>query len=121
MSLQNVEDRLQDLRADTGPNYHVVAWVAAVLLFGFGDVVTTVVGIELLGAVEGNALPAAALETWGIWVLVPFKLGALGAFALVYHYSPRLYRTGIPIGLAVLGAGVVGWNLGLLLVAAGVF
>lgn len=114
-----VDMDVQDLRADTGPRYHLVGWIAGVLLFGVADLVTTFVGILHYGAVEGNPLPLLMIEAGGLWVLVVVKAVVFVAFWFVYHYSPPLYRTGVPLGLALLGAGVAGWNLGLLIVAGG--
>lgn len=120
MSLRNVETQIRDLRADTGPRYHLYGWIAAVLLFGVGDLVTTFVGIELLGAVEGNPLPLAVLEGYGFAALVVLKGAAFGLFVALYYYAPPLYRTGIPLGLMEFGAVVVGWNTAVLLLVAGV-
>lgn len=122
MSIQTVD--VFDLRADTGPPLHLYAWVWGVLTFGVGDLVTTGVAIAKYGAVESNPLPAMVLDAWGssgFVALVALKLVAFGVCYAVYRSGPPLYRTGVPLGLAVLGTVIVAWNLGIiyLLVAGG--
>lgn len=112
---------VESFRTDTPPDLHVAAWVAAVALFGVGDVALTLYGLSALGVAEANPVALGYIETFGLLSLVVVKAGAFALFWTVYHYGPRLYRTGIPVGLAVLGAVVVGWNIGVLVVAGGWF
>lgn len=101
---------LQPLRMDTGRDYQTPAWVAAFLLFGVGDVVTTVIGISMFGGTEANLLVAPLVEGVGLWVLVPLKALVLSAFGAAWYYGPDLHRAGIPYGLLFLGTVVFAWN-----------
>jgi len=92
-------------------DYPTVAWVGAVLMFGVGDVVTTVVGISQAGAVEASPTVGPVVETFGLWVLVPLKAGILVAFYGLFRLAPDEHRAGVPFGLMEVGAAAVGWNL----------
>lgn len=91
-----------------------VAWAIALAAFGVGDVVTTVVGIALLGATESAPLAAAVIDSFGLAALVVHKAGVFAVAAAVYLVAPRPSRIGIPLGLATLGVAVVAWNLSIL-------
>lgn len=112
---------VESFRTDTPPDIHVAAWVAAVGLFGVGDVALTLYGLPSAGVVEGNPVALGYIEAFGVASLVVVKVAAFALFWTVYDRGPTLYRTGIPVGLAVLGAVVVGWNTAVLLVAGGWF
>lgn len=86
-------------------------WAAAVLLFGVGDVVTTVVGVETGRAAEASPVVAWLLEQYGPAVMVPLKLFTFGVFYLGWRLFPSPYRLGFPLGLTVVGALATGWNL----------
>lgn len=121
------------------PSATVAAWIAAVALFGVGDIVTTFIGLELLGAVEYNALPREVIGAAGVLALIPLKAVAFAVFALMYRVTPDaiplerldalpldtseplpMKPIGIPLGLAGFGAVVVAWNTRILLILAGV-
>lgn len=85
-------------------------WLLAVALFGVGDVVTTTVGLGLAGVREIGPLTAILLDQYGLWSMLVTKSLVLGGFYLLWRHSPREYRVGVPLGLALLGAVVVGWN-----------
>ena len=86
-------------------------WASATLTFGVGDLVTTLVGIALLGAVEANPLPAAIINEVGLWILVPLKALSLLAFAALYLTAPREWRVGVPIALTLVGLLILANNL----------
>lgn len=117
MSLQSVEN---GLRTDTGRNWATPLWVAALSLFALGDVAITVVGIQYLGAVEAAPVAAGAIGEFGLLVLVPIKVAFVAATYVAYRLVPASVRIGIPFALAEFGAVVVGWNVAVLLVLAGV-
>lgn len=96
------------------------AWVAAILMFGVGDVVTTLVGISAFGAVELSPVAGPVVETIGLWALVPLKAATLVAFYGLFAYTPTDYREGVPLGLSLVGAAAVGWNSVVLVVAGAV-
>lgn len=87
-----------------------VAWVLALVLFGVGDVTTTVVGFSL-GATEANPVLAAVGPT--VPLMIGAKAAVFGVAFLVYRWSPTS-TWATPAALATLGAGIVGWNLAVL-------
>lgn len=90
-------------------------WVVAVLAFGLGDAVTTLLGFRV-GLVETSPL-YQGLETASDPVPVVFgmKIVVFGLAFLCYRLTPRDARIGIPIGLALLGSAVTAYNLALIL------
>ncbi|MFD1527499.1 MULTISPECIES: hypothetical protein [Halobacteriales] len=47
----------------------------------------------------------------GLWVLLPLKAVAIGLLYGLYRASPRAWRIGVPIGLVLVGSGLVAWNV----------
>ena len=90
--------------------WELPAWAGAVLLFGVADLVTTFVGIGIFGAVEANPVVAPAVETVGLWTLVPLKTLVLLGFWFTFASVPEEYRAGVPLGLTLLGSFVATWN-----------
>lgn len=86
------------------------AWTAAVLLFGVGDIVTTLSGISY-GLPEANPLYATLFEVADpTAVLVGLK--AIGFVALVALYrAVESRRLVVPVGVAVMGGLITGLNL----------
>lgn len=90
-------------------------WGGAIVLFGAGDLVTTLLGLSY-GARERNPLPATlAAQVDSILLLaillVAWKLAVLAGCYVVFDRIDSPVRFGIPLGLAVVGVLVVGWNL----------
>jgi len=92
-------------------------WIASLLFFGIGDLLTTGIGLELLGVAEGNHLIAALVERHGFAALALVKLLVLGGCYALWRWLPRAHRSGVPLGLATLGVLVTGWNTVVLTVA----
>jgi hypothetical protein len=92
-------------------------WLLAVLAFGLGDLVTTVIGLTTPGVVEANPLVAALLERSALGALVALKSASLLIFFAVWRVFPAPHRTGIPLGLVTVGVVVTGWNLHVVFVA----
>ena len=88
-------------------------WVLAVVVFGVCDVASTAVGLSA-GGVEANPVVGAAVAQYELVAMVPLKLAALGLSYAVWWHTPALYRSGVPIGLAGVGAAATGWNLAVL-------
>jgi Zn-dependent protease len=86
-------------------------WSAAFLLFVVGDVVTTVVGLRSGYAAEVGPLVAPLVRRYGHVAMVGLKLLTLGLCGGLYRAAPVPHRVGVPLGLAVLGGLVSGWNL----------
>jgi hypothetical protein len=86
-------------------------WVVAVVLYGAGDTVTTLVGLQSDGATEGGPVALYALGQGGIPGFVLLKVGFIGACFLVWWVVQTPGRVAIPLALVVVGAVVTGWNL----------
>jgi len=91
--------------------------VIVFLSFGVGDVLTTSVGLRIDGIIEFSPLMAPLLQQYGFAVLVIPKLVVIGSCYLLWRFLPTPYSVGVPLGLAVVGVAVTGWNLHVLAVA----
>jgi hypothetical protein len=94
-------------------------WSVAVLGFGVGDVVTTAVGLQVVGVVELNPLVAGLFRSSILGTMVALKLFVLCVAYLLCRRLPRGTAVGIPLGLAVLGVFVTVWNFHVVLQATG--
>lgn len=92
----------------------VSLWVIGVLFFGFGDLLTTIVGLELAGLSEADPIAAMAIRRFGVLGMVGLKLGVFGGCYVLWRYIPRPIDVAVPLGLALLGPLLTGWNLLLL-------
>ena len=90
---------------------HSRLWAAAVLTFGVGDLLTTTVFLITELNHEGNPLAVAAIDQFGLWVLVRWKIAVFAAFAALYRLTPQSTRVGIPLGLALFGTVLTVWNI----------
>lgn len=97
--------------ADSPRSAAVHLWPVAVLGFGVGDIVTTVVGLQLVGVVELNPLVIGLLRVSALGTMVGLKLLVLCGGYLLWRRLPRTSAVGVPLGLAVLGVVVTAWNL----------
>jgi len=96
-------------------------WVLAVLLWGLGDVSTTVIGLSL-GAVEQGVVASEVLSSSGVVGLYYLKFATLCWFRAGYQSIRSLLgetALGIPLGLSILGAGLVGINVSVILASLG--
>lgn len=85
--------------------------VAAVLLYGVGDVATTAVGLAVPGIVEANPTARPVLVAHGVPGLIAFKAVVMGCFFAVASALPARHRVAVPLGLVLVGAAVTAWNL----------
>ena len=92
-----------------------VLWVAGVLFFGVGDLLTTVVGLQVGGVTERNVVPALLIGQYGLAGMIGLKLFAFGGCYALWRVVGRPHRLGVPLGLALLGVVVTFWNLRVLL------
>ena len=97
-------------------------WGLAVLVYGVGDLLSTLVGIRL-GAREGNPLPAALIDLApgfleAALLLTVWKAVTILAFVGFAWRLPSEYAVAVPIGLSLIGIAVVGWNASVLLSVA---
>ncbi|MDX1745335.1 MAG: DUF5658 family protein [Halobacteriales archaeon] len=86
-------------------------WVAAILFFGLGDILTTVVGLSMNWAVEAGPLAATLIDSYGLTIVLALKAGAFALFYVVWRIVPSPYAVGVPLGLTVLGFEVTFWNM----------
>lgn len=93
---------------------HLILWAVAVLFFGVGDVVTTSVGLGIEGLFELGPVTSVFVERYGLGGMVASKALIFGGCFLCWRVVQRPYRVGVPLGLALLGVSVTGWNLYLL-------
>jgi len=85
-------------------------WIAAVLSYGFGDFVTTTVGLSQQGIVEVGPVAGPVVDAYGTPGLVVLKSGTLAGSYAVWRLVPQPQRVGIPLGLVSVGLAVTLWN-----------
>jgi len=89
-------------------------WMLALLFYGVGDLVSTLVGLGL-GASEGNPLPAilvgAVPGVLGPAVAVTaWKAAVMTGFVILARQLRPAHRLAVSGTLAALGVVVVAWN-----------
>ncbi|QHS18211.1 hypothetical protein GWK26_14200 [haloarchaeon 3A1-DGR] len=89
-------------------------WAAAVAFFVVGDLLTTGIGLRYGSIVEAGPVAAPLLAAHGFWMILPLKAAALAVAVGLYVTVPRPHDVGAPLGLAAVGAVVVGWNLAMI-------
>lgn len=94
-------------------------WLCALVWFGIGDVATTAVGLQVPGVVEAHPLAARSFERTVVGTVVGLKTMAFGGCYVLWRWTPRPYRVGVPLGLILLGASLTVWNTVILLAAVG--
>lgn len=90
-------------------------WVVTVLFFVVGDLLTTAVGLLRGGVAEVGPLVAPLIDQHGLAIMLPTKLLAVVACLALWRATPNPYAVGVPLGLAVFGVLVTGWNVGVIL------
>ena len=86
-------------------------WVLAVVLYGVGDTVTTLVGLNSAGVTEGGPVALYALGQGGVPGFLLLKVGFIGVCFLVWWAVRTPGRVAIPLALVAVGAVVTTWNL----------
>lgn len=86
-------------------------WLAALLLYGVGDVVTTVVGVRSADVAEAGPLATAFLDGAGVYGFVALKFALFAASFAVWRVLDTPGRAAVPGSLAVVGAVVTAWNV----------
>lgn len=87
------------------------AWLFVVVFFVGGDLVTTGLGLQVHGVVEQNPMLAPVLADHGLVSMVVLKGIVVGGGYVLYRSVPHPHGLGVPIGFAVVGVLVTGWNL----------
>jgi len=93
-------------------------WGLAFLTFGLGDAGLTIYGLAH-GASELNPTAAAIIAGYGILGIIGLKLVVFAFFGLLAWGVPRawtncpegVWRTGLPLAVALMGLVPVVWNL----------
>ncbi|WP_253738570.1 hypothetical protein [Halohasta salina] len=85
-------------------------WVVAVAFFGVGDLTTTAVGLQFPGVVEAGPVVGPVVDRYGIAGIGLVKCLVLAGSYGLWRAVPTPHRLGVPLGLAVVGVGVTGWN-----------
>lgn len=89
-------------------------WVIAVLLYGVGDGITTLYGLQFDTVEEVGPVAAVAMRRGGTVGFLLLKGGFIAACFLVWLVVPFESRLGIPLALIFVGAAVTLWNLHIL-------
>ena len=105
-----MEDRLERARTRL--------WGLALLFFCVGDVATTHVGLSTHGVVEAGPVVAPLLRDHGLAAMVLLKGLVVGVAYAVARAVPDPQSVGVPLGLALVGVLVTGWNLVVLCLSA---
>ena len=95
----------------------MLLWVGAVLFFGVGDMITTIVGLQFFPVVESGPLAAYVLSEYGMGLLFPLKFGTFALIGGMWAVVPRPHRVGGPLALVVLGILITAWNLAIISIA----
>lgn len=93
----------------------VELWIVTAVFFVAGDLLTTLAGLLRGGVAEVGPLVAPLMAEYGLVVMVPMKLLALLVCVLLWRLTPEPHAVGVPLGLAVFGVLVTGWNAGVIL------
>lgn len=107
------DDHIVDLLVSFTPEL----WVATFVFFVGGDLLTTAVGLLNGGVAEVGPVVAPVMQEFGLLVMIPLKVLALAACYAIWRLVPAPHAVGVPLGLAVFGVLVTGWNLGVLVVS----
>jgi hypothetical protein len=90
-------------------------WAAALVAYGVGDTVTTMVGVASGKAAEAGPLAGPIVEAFGLGGLIALKIAVLVAFYAIYLLARTPGRVAVPLALALVGGVVTVWNLLVLL------
>ena len=102
---------------DPPDGFRTALWTTAVAFFGVGDLVTTAVGLGFAGVVEAGPVVGPVVDQYGIAGIGLVKLLVLAGSYGLWRAVPAPHRLGIPLGIAVVGVGVTGWNIAVIAVA----
>lgn len=120
----NPVDEESDGTVDEGLDWLVertrALWLGAILFFGFGDLITTTVGLVTGWAAEAGLLAAMTIAEFGLASMLPLKLAAFAVCYLLWRLASDPHRVGVPLGLVALGVLVTAQNLYVLVVAAAI-
>ncbi|WP_435194977.1 DUF5658 family protein [Natronomonas sp. EA1] len=90
-------------------------WVAAVLTYGVGDLVTTYIGLATDRGAEAGPIAGAFVGSHGYLGLVVLKLLTFGLFYLVWRVAHTRGKIAVPLAVTLVGTVVTLWNTSVLL------
>ena len=102
---------------DPPDGFRTALWATAVAFFGVGDLTTTAVGLGFAGVVEAGPVVGPVVDQYGIAGIGLVKLLVFAGSYGLWRAVPAPHRLGIPLGIAVVGVGVTGWNIAVIAVA----
>jgi len=88
-----------------------LVWIAALVLYGVGDTVTTFWGLSAGGIAEGGPIAGPLIEAYGRYSLLAIKAAVFPAFYLLWRRLRTPGRVAVPFALALVGAVVTVWNV----------
>jgi len=86
-------------------------WIAAVVLYGIGDTVTTFWGLSTGGIAEAGPIARPLVDMYGPYALIGIKAVVLPSFYGIWRVLRTPGRIAVPFALAFVGVVVTGWNL----------
>lgn len=95
-------------------------WLFALVFFVIGDASTTGLGLTIEGVGELSPTVGPYLQKYGFGGLLVLKSTLFVGGFLVWKAVPRPHSVGVPLGLALVGVVVTGWNISVLVVATAV-
>lgn len=93
-------------------------WLVAVVTFGFGDILTTVIGLRTGIATEASPVAADVINANGLGFIYIVKATVFGFFYLIWRLTPPPYKVGVPFGLSLLGMNITIWNISVILISS---
>ena len=91
-------------------------WILAALLYGVGDSVTTVIGLQAEQTSEVGPVALLVLDAAGVAGFLGFKLVFIGVFFVSWYALSTPARVAIPLALVFVGGVVTCWNVVMLLI-----
>ncbi|MEF8777935.1 MAG: DUF5658 family protein [Natronomonas sp.] len=86
-------------------------WIAAIVLYGIGDTVTTFWGISVGGIAEAGPIAGPLIEEYGRSALIGIKAVVFPVFYILWRLLRTPGRIAVPFALAFVGGVVTAWNL----------
>jgi hypothetical protein len=86
-------------------------WIAAIILYGIGDTLTTLWGLSTGGVAEAGPVAKPLIEAYGQYMLLVIKAAIFPLFYLVWRSIRTPGRIAVPFALVLVGGTVTVWNL----------
>jgi hypothetical protein len=86
-------------------------WIAAIVLYGIGDTITTFLGVSIGGVAEAGPIAGPLMEGYGRSGLIGVKAVVFPVFYVVWRLLRTPGRVAVPLALALVGGVVTVWNL----------